>query len=412
MQYFPLVRSAQRDVATVVVYDDDDKEAQSRREFVEGVLDELTEGGVFVSRPQVVVASLRREVLSALAEASSAILLADLMAYDGAPRGARVLRAVAQREGVRERTWRIAVTLRSSPAVAHDLSGVAHALVVVRQGWPAALAEAITVALERPAADPGPIVVRPEGALERHVKERSHYLRSLLGKDWSPAMERALIRWMDGPFNEVDPEHPTGEPFHLLDKEQKTDKDGADGEPAKDVPPNDGIEWVKVADLQDRLRKQGRNVSTDHLRAEVLRYYPRISDSGLQQKIIPEAVIIALRTATFARLSRHDLTSDQTWLTTAEHEAAMAFLYAALAADEEFGKLASTTETAYAKVDAVYLDPQYRARIAELGLENWDVCYALWTMVDWALDLKEIVPWRAGEAEEEVVDPAADPHAP
>jgi hypothetical protein len=143
---------------------------------------------------------------------------------------------------------------------------------------------------------------------------------------------------------------------------------------------------VRVTELQNRLRDAGHRRSTARLQLEIERLLRPIADSGLNQKIIPEAVLIGLGTPVWDKLWNYEETAEETWLTEGEHAAAAAFLRAATRVDPKFRLRAPDTVDTYNKVDLIYEDTKYKQTLQQHGLGNWDACYAVWSIFDWAQD--------------------------
>lgn len=381
----------------VVVYDDDENAADARSERIKALLARLTREGIFESEPSVVTATLRPEVLEALADNEPAILIADLMSADwgSPPKGARILRAVSSHADARSRTWRIALTMRSSPAVARDLDDIAHAMVVYRDTATQPLGDAITEIVSRSPDDVGEMVVQPPDAMERHSAERTRYLKVMLGDDYTKELEDAVFRWIESPFAEMPLAHPSGHPFFHIPERKGRRSGTAAGAPADTGRGSDSDGAVTVTKLQDHLRKRGRLVSTQHLRTQLERCLLPLSDSGLRQPVVPEAIQIALQPDVSARLRDYSDIVGELWLKQSEYRVANKFLQAALNVDRNFATLPTDRIRSYDKVNQAYEDPDYLETLEATRLDHWDTCYAIWTIVDWALDAGALESKRA-----------------
>ncbi|HEY5262194.1 MAG TPA: hypothetical protein VIJ33_08780 [Solirubrobacteraceae bacterium] len=350
----------------VVVYDDNEAEALTRTERIRALLESLSDDGVLAEVPDVVSATLRPECLQALETGQRALLIADLMSIKRAPKGARLLRAVSQRDGVREFTWRIALTKRSHPAVATGLDGYAHAVVVYPpDSDTTALGEAITDVLQEPAASRGPVRVYPGDMIERYPRDLDRALKRVFLDGYDQKLAETAFREIS--------DNPAG-----LRAARDTTEDPR---------------WQKVSasstHLHRVLRKQwGAEFPTQTIQDLLLEHLYQVSDEGVWQQINPEVVEIGFTNEVTVAMYRHERYSEETWLTPDEHELAAAFFTAARARSEDRGRITSTS--AYTSVDDALRDEHYLRCLDETGLKDWDTCYAVLTIGDWWFDRKQL----------------------
>jgi hypothetical protein len=360
------VKREPQHVDQIVVYDDDPKEAGSRARLVRTLLATLVEEGVLAHEPAVTTTIHRRECLEALERDGSTILVADLMsAYDGAPRGARLLRAVRTRPDVVERTWAIALSVRSSANVASELVELAHALVVFPDSDVEPLGEAIAELLRHPPSAPQPFVVRPVDAFESTAET----IAATLGADAPPEIVAAAFRWIESPMQKWVLPGPDGEPLF-------------DGERRPDGP------WASVPDVQRYLRdERGWRISTKQMERRLERRLAPASPTSLKQAIFPEAVEMALKDAQFALRDTPEQSAERLWLTVDECRVARAFLYAIELIDSSFKQPKKERERrSFDTLNTAYAHPEYERVLEEVGLDRWDTAYAIWSVADHAMD--------------------------
>lgn len=348
------------------MYDDNEADALTRTARIRALLESLCDDGFLSVLPEVVTATLRPQCLAALEAGRSALLIADLMSTQRAPKGARLLRAVSAREGVHDRTWRIALTKRSHPAVATGLDGYAHAVVVhPPDSDTAALGEAIREVLREPPSSGGPVRVYPSDLPDRYPRDLDRALNKVFLEGYTQELAEAAFREIS--------DNPAGL------------------RAARDT--NEDPRWEHVAASSTRLhrvlRKQWRaDLPTQTIQDLLLQHLYPVSEEGVWQQINPEVVAIGFTNDVTVAINRYERYSHETWLTSDEHILAAAFFTAVRARNEARGRITSTT--AYKNVDDALLDDDYLRRLAETGLSHWDTCYAVLTIGDWWIDGKQL----------------------
>lgn len=349
---------------TVVVYDDDAGEAPRRGERVTALLERLVDEGVLASMPQVQVATLKVECFRSLENSGPAILIADLMSIKRQPKGARLLRAVASREDVAERTWRIALTMRSHPLIAAGLDSYAHALVVYRRkGKLEALGEALAGVLARPAGARGPTLVFPPSIRERRSQD-TEAVEALLGEHYDKELEDAAFRAI-------------ADPAPGMVAEEDLSKDP---------------QWRKVNDSLKRLyavlREKWGPWPTESLREELYRHLYAVSRKGVWEQIAPEVTGTAFSPSGLWLRNNRKRFIEETWLSPQEIDVASAFLLSAEAQGLKDPMLNSNKP--FEQIDRALADPGFLEVLEEKGMNRWDACYVMLAISDWWFDAKDL----------------------
>lgn len=359
-------------IEVIVVYDDDAREAESRRKRVEALVDELLGAGVLsgeLPRPRVVTAIFRAECFEAVTEARSAIVIADLVSEDDKSlKGARLLRAIALREGVRERTWTIALTRRVHPQMATSLEGRVHALVQYPDdNDTAALRDAVLHALERPAVRRGTVPVFPRTAVDQYDERRNSALRAalFLAADAHIDPDEARLA-----FEMVRPRMGPRVPRIPAD---------SNGQVPGWKSPERGTRLIRTL----RKRAGGRDVlSADAARDHLHRHLDRLDDGQLWEPIRPEAALLKSGAWQVSRvIASEDRTDAGLWLTSDELKLARVFFDAVEAA-----RVAGQHDKGqrHDRLDTVFADDDYQLARDALGdFTDWDTVYAVMTVWDW-----------------------------
>jgi hypothetical protein len=395
------------EIDTVVVYDDEEAPLRSLR--IREVLARLRKDGVLGSMPRIVDAKLRPECVTTLnavaARGGRAILVADLMARDGSPKGHRLLRAAATRDEIRECTWRVALTRRTSPNVARALDGLAHAMVVYDDSTLEPLGDAIGEALlHAPDEPPATVLVRPEGATDQHPVERKKHLRQVLGNDYTEAMAAAAFRFIETPINDMPLEHPDGLPFFVVPATTSNANVAERSAPAAELTevPHEAKAEITSKQLIAHVRTINPRLagwSTARIQTQLRNTLWSVSNSGLNQRLTPEVVNITTAHRVMNRLSDPEEIAAETWLSPAERKLALAFLRAASekieARPRSKGTLATDKTASYVIVNEIFRETRYVK--ASAGHDHWTTCYAVWTLADWQLDRYDLMKSNVGQ---------------
>jgi hypothetical protein len=394
------VQALKVELETVVVYDDEPDQQRTRRHSASLVCEHLLAGGVLAQSPSIHATGLRHEALQTLSEGGRTLLLADLIGYDEAPRGARLLRAISARPDVADRTWRIALTRRADPRIAERLSGHADAVIVYDDTDLDALVESVTEVLAGPpnsrAQSPR---TYPEGASGAYVGALNKSLREAMRGDFSAADAEAMFRWIhetqDRVTAETDPdeqpafyrEHERGPAVARLGRLLNDTEDQGRFEPAPTKP-------TEVRALQQKLKRRSPSREPRQLRARARKALWAVTPSGLSDTVSPQAVMFVTERENQSRARDWDKSKDSTWLTEEEHNAAWVLIDAA---EKELNKLTKEFPERRKKAtggDAcIALNKLFtgslREQCAAAGLDVWDAHYAVCTIVDWLVDVDD-----------------------
>ncbi|HTD07719.1 MAG TPA: hypothetical protein VK680_02400 [Solirubrobacteraceae bacterium] len=385
---------------TVLVYDDEPDQRRTRRHSAQLACERLLTEGVLAHQPSIRATGLRHDALQILSEGGRTLLLADLIGYDEAPRGARLMRAVSARPDVTVRTWRIALTRRADPRIAERLSGHTNAVVVYDDTDLNTLVESIGVVLAgEPLSTGGLPPTFPDGAAERYVEALNQSLREAMHGEFSAADAEAMFRWIhdtqDRVTAETDPdelpafyrEHERGPAVAKLERL-------LDGVNEQDQLASGCTKPSEVRALQQKLKRRSPSLEPRQLRARGKNKLWPVTPSGLSDTVSPQAVMFVTERENQSRAREWTESKDSTWLTEAEHIVAWALIDAA---EKELDKLAKSLPDRRKKVtggDAcIALNNLFKERLpgqcAAVGLNVWDAHYAVCTIVDWLVDLDD-----------------------
>jgi len=350
-------------IDSCIVFDDDEWRARHREEQVDSMLGRLAAQDIVEFTGDAVLRCTKRgEVLEAVTDATSPLLISDMSGDSSANLGnigARLVRAVAQHEVGRPKTWRILWSQHHVISVTDRLRRYVHAFAAYRPDSATDLAEATkhaigidepwTTAEEFPAA-------RPVDAWQHDLAARVTELvgEPILGDD------RVALRLAQ---RVARPE---------IERELRRIQ-----EPHR----------ANVADFISAVRTMHGLPSPEDAHALVRQLIGPVSRDLPVDSIHPDHCDAALACRTNLRATRNDREYlAVTWLTPAEDELLATFL-------RLYGPQVSRLRAGAdrAKIDVIHNiigtpldppDPEYQAATESLGVDNTDLAYAIWTLVD------------------------------
>jgi hypothetical protein len=376
---------------TVVIYDDEDDQRRTRAKSARVVCEELVAEGFLAAMPKIRAAGLRQEALHAVLEGGRTLLLADLMAHDDSPRGARLLQALSANPDVTERTWRIALTRLADPRVALMLRGHVNAVVVYDDTDLAPIAQALKDVLTQPPLVPEAPRSYPDDVAERYPRKLRTRLFQALRGDFTAADAEAAFRWILPNQSEVVPEtDPEREPGFSRTSELQSRIERIAGH--LEQPSENGTDTPKeIRALQQKLKNRTGQTDLEPLRAHVHKCLWAVAPANLRQTVTPEAVTFMMRGDNREDAEDWEESKDETWLTEAEHTAAWTVARRARTKLREQSKPGKKGGSGGARLalNEVFRDEKLKQELSSRGLEMWDAHYAICSIVDWLVDLAD-----------------------
>lgn len=382
---------------TVLVYDDEPDQRRTRLKSASLLVEQLRGRGILARCPSISATGLRHDALSAVLEGGRTLLLADLIGYDDAPRGARLLRAISTRPEVAARTWRIALTRRADPRIAERLTGHADAVVVYDDTDVDSLVEAVVEVLRTSpnSAEQSPPTF-PAGVSEKYIAELNRSLRIAMHGEFSPADAEAAFRWIDDTHDGVTAEtDPLERPVFY----REHDRGRAVERMAELLTPDDPSQSVAqpttIRALQQKLKRRSSSMGLRQLRARARKTLWPVMPSGLSDTVTPQAVLFVTERGNQSRARDWAESKDLTWLTEAEHIAAWALIDAAEKKLDDLAKAFPDRRKMVTGADAcialndVFNHDRLHEQCAAVGVDVWDAHYAVCTIVDWLVDLDD-----------------------
>jgi hypothetical protein len=385
------VRAAELD--TVVIYDDEEDQRRRRAVSALRVCEMLVEDGALTGVPTIQATGLRQDTLQALAEGGQTLLLADLMAHDDSPRGARILRAVSAREDVASRTWRIALTRLADPRVALMLRGNVNAVVVYDDTDIEPIAGAVKHTLAGASAVPEAPPTYPDRIEQRYPEDLDARLREALHGDYTAADAEAAFRWIGRASNEITPETDASRSPGFL----STDELGPRVERLAGVLKQPVDDPLEIRALQQKLKRRSPGLDVAQIYARVHRCLWAVSPAGLHETITPDSVRFAMEPDNVIAAGEWEESKDSTWLTREEHDAAWMLIKRAhrLLQQRRVQEQPRSRRKKYGTRDArlalneVFGDETLVQALADKGLQMWDAHYAVCSIVDWLIDRED-----------------------